>query len=1243
MASSTNAASSGDLIDLVSTSASTTVYPTDDAILAVLNARFRSDNPYTRISTSNLVVVNPYKTLANINEVTAKDYEERCYRDTSMPLPGGPAPPSPHLYELAAKVYLVMRRRNQPQSVIFRGITGSGKTFSTDLLVNQLLRFSTHSKRESKITDQIRALGTLLDSFGNAKTITNPNASRHGRYLQLFFNNRGRIAAAKVLTYGLDKSRLNHLSHEERTYHVFYQLLAGATPQERDLWGLEDISDYILLASSGCYRLPAGPFSDDSIAYGDLRAALRVLGFRPKNISSMFSLLVAILVLGNLEFFEADAKDVSAYIANMPVLEHAARLLGVPVEDLTQALTNKTSYVRKELYTVLLSAEQSSEQRNKFVRDLYVILFAYVVESINHRLAPPPEEPTPQNQITIFDQAGFQTRGPTGAASIAFSGGAPLISAYGHNGFEEFCINFSDELLQSYVVRNIFEDSVGWNSELIGDGLVLPAIATMDNAACVELLRGEQLNERAHRKPNGVIGVMNKAASSFKSGKGGENKDEDMLQDLISKFGTHVSFAASPSVSGPNDRNLFGINHYSGPCSYDVTGFVEKDASLIDPAFVTLLRHSADPFISKLMSGVGMALERHPKDETIVVQAQVFSRPIRQPTPITSPNGVTPSDPHAELDPSKTYAVTTQINYTLSQIFATMDHTHHWFVSCIRPNDSGSPNSFDKRRVKAQIRSLLLPDIVARRQKEFTVDFDQTELCERYLPTMRGAEADRIRQWAQANGWTEGSDYVLGHRSIWLTYAAWKLAEDVLREAEREVRKALKGDDTESVMPDDMTEYSHPDSGHQPLPITYYGDGEDRGLLSRSAGHQNSPFLDQGEASPNNVRSPFADNPASSHGGWESDYDKEAPPPTPDPSGNVDGGMIVKEATNAVEEVPTSRTRRVWLWAVMACTFWIPGFCLRKVGRMKRPDIRLAWREKFTIFWLILLLNAIIIFYIVFFGRLLCPNYDKAWNLQQVSLHTGETDRYVAIQGSVYDVTDFINGDHSDISGQPSNGQTTLDVLPGKDLTHYFPVPLILGCPGLVSNPVLELTYKNFTLDIQNAVHKSGSLAASPTSKLARNDWYTAVFQQKIVQYYKGPVVWSNKELSKQAADQNIAKIWGVWDKKVYDLTDYFNTINVRQGVSEFQFLDRDIATVFQERSGKDVTDALEKVFAKKDSATVQQNTYCIKNIFYAGTTDFRNTPRCQVQSYLMLVASGVIAATMLLKCMFPSFLRPQV
>jgi chitin synthase len=300
---------------------------------------------------------------------------------------------------------------------------------------------------------------------------------------------------------------------------------------------------------------------------------------------------------------------------------------------------------------------------------------------------------------------------------MAFAGSNPFISAYGQNSFDEFCINFADELLHFYVVRNTFKDTVG------RDGVSLLAIITMDNSACVELLRGSQLNERVHRKSNGVIRMMSKASSSFKPGKTSDNRDKELLQDLVTKLGVHSSFVASLSVSGFMDRNIFGINHYSGNCSYDVSGFVEKDAGLLDATFVSLLRQSSDPWISKLMSGLGMALERHHKDKSILVQAQIISHPICHPTPVALPDrALSPEDEHAELNPGKTYAVMTQLNYTLSQIFANLDRTKHWTISCIWPNDSGSPNSFNKQWVKAQICSLLLPDIVARYQTEFVVE-----------------------------------------------------------------------------------------------------------------------------------------------------------------------------------------------------------------------------------------------------------------------------------------------------------------------------------------------------------------------------------------------------------------------------------------------------------------------------------------------------------------------------------------
>ena len=117
------ATSSGDLVDLVSSSGSATIYPSDDVILAVLQARFRADLPYSTIGSSNLLVVNPYKTLANVNDLSAKEYEERSYKDTSLPMLDSPRPLQPHLYDLAARVYLLMRRRNESQAVVTRFVT----------------------------------------------------------------------------------------------------------------------------------------------------------------------------------------------------------------------------------------------------------------------------------------------------------------------------------------------------------------------------------------------------------------------------------------------------------------------------------------------------------------------------------------------------------------------------------------------------------------------------------------------------------------------------------------------------------------------------------------------------------------------------------------------------------------------------------------------------------------------------------------------------------------------------------------------------------------------------------------------------------------------------------------------------------------------------------------------------------------------------------------------------------------
>jgi chitin synthase len=79
-----------------------------------------------------------------------------------------------------------------------------------------------------------------------------------------------------------------------------------------------------------------------------------------------------------------------------------------------------------------------------------------------------------------------------------------------------------------------------------------------------------------------------------------------------------------------------------------------------------------------------------------------------------------------------------------------------------------------------------------------------------------------------------------------------------------------------------------------------------------------------------------------------------------------------------VDEVPTSGSRKRWMFLVWMLTFYIPDFALRLLGpkEFKRKDIRTAWREKLAINYLIWLACATSIFIIAFFGNIICPKQN---------------------------------------------------------------------------------------------------------------------------------------------------------------------------------------------------------------------------------------------------------------------------
>ena len=301
-----------------------------------------------------------------------------------------------------------------------------------------------------------------------------------------------------------------------------------------------------------------------------------------------------------------------------------------------------------------------------------------------------------------------------------------------------------------------------------------------------------------------------------------------------------------------------------------------------------------------------------------------------------------------------------------------------------------------------------------------------------------------------------------------------------------------------------------------------------------------------------------------------------------------------------------------------------------------------------TIFWLIFLFNAIVIFYIVLFGRLLCPDFDKAWSINEVNQHTGDDDFWVAIQGSVYDVTNFIHGQHSTIPNLRSNTPDTLSIVAGQDLTGYFPPPIPLACGGLVpQGSTLQMMSANFTPQAPQAMHKSGPTVGAQGTKLENRDWYTKNFLPKIREFRKGPVVIDKKAIRAAANDPDNQRsvqlllrvrpsadahfrLWAIYDDSVYDLTDYVYTASLD---SQFNFLDEDLVTLFQQQPGQDITESLNRILNSLEPEKRAQNLNCMSNLFFQGKPDFRDSPRCRVQNILLLVISIILMVSVGVKC----------
>lgn len=511
------------------------------AIVENLKKRYMDDLIFTYIGPV-LISVNPFKQMPYFTDKEIDQYQGAASYENP-----------PHIYALTDNMYRNMLIDQENQCVIISGESGAGKTVCAKFIMNYLAKVSGGGPSVQKVKDVILESNPLLEAFGNAKTVRNNNSSRFGKYVEIQFTKGGQPDGGKISNFLLEKSRVVSQNPSERNFHIFYQLITGATQEEKGQLGLTEPSYYYYLNQSGTYSVDG---TNDVKEYEETRKAMDVIGISDEDQGNVLQIVAGVLHLGNISF---DEQGNYAVPSDDEFLAYPAYLLGINDMLLKEKLISRVMDSKwggkTETINMKLNVEQASYTRDALSKALYARLFDFLVQSVNKAMQKQVDELT----IGVLDIYGFEI--------------------FQKNGFEQFCINFVNEKLQQIFIELTLKAE---QEEYVEEGISWSPIDYFNNKIVCDVIES--------KKPPGIMCVLDDVCATMHAVS--EGADATLLEKLNNAVGTHQHFQG---VSGG-----FIIHHYAGKVTYDVNGFCERNRDVLFKDLIELMQTSENPFMRSL-------------------------------------------------------------------------------------------------------------------------------------------------------------------------------------------------------------------------------------------------------------------------------------------------------------------------------------------------------------------------------------------------------------------------------------------------------------------------------------------------------------------------------------------------------------------------------------------------------------------------------------------------------------------